>query len=362
MAFSFKSLFQGAFADSGSVVGVDIGGSSIKVVQVRKEKERAILETYGEIALAPYANLNVGQAAKLSDDKVVTALKDVLREANIKARRASVAVPLKSSFLTVISIPEVDGDLSEIIKMEARKYIPVPLGEVNLDWWVLPEKEQVTSAGVKKTRMIHVLLAAIHKNTADSYKAIIQNSGLNAVSYEIESFSMVRSCIGKESAPVAVLDFGASFIKLAIIDYGIIKASNSIGRGAQELTLSLAHSLNVDFNKAEELKREIGLSDLPEHREMVAVMEPILEYVFSEVDTLIKDFQRKYQRAVGKVVLVGGGSLLKGLVDFAVKRLTIAAELGDPFNKVEYPAIFAGVLKETGANFSIALGAALRAL
>jgi len=362
MAFSFKDLFGGFGGDS--VLGIDIGTSSIKVVQLKKEKERAILETYGELSLGPYANYGVGQAAKLSEDVVVGAIKDLLRESNVKAKNVAVSIPLSSSFVTVISVPHFADNISEIIKMEAKKYIPVPISEVNLDWWVLPEKEKKanTEGDVNKKKFSHALLVAIHKDIISGYQSLISKIGLSVKAYELECFSMSRSCIGRESSPVAIVDMGASTTKIAIVDYGVMKSAHSINKGSQDLTLVLSHSLSVDFGRAEELKREIGLSDLPEHREMVTVIEPMLDYILSEVVNLIKDFNKKYQRSVGKVLLVGGGSQLKGLVDYSVKRLAISVEMAEPFNKVEYPVFLSKVLQESGVDFSVALGLALRIL
>lgn len=371
MEFSLRGLlkiFESLKKSENSVLGIDIGTSSIKVVQLRKEKERAVLETYGEIATGPYVNLKVGQAAKLSEESVVMALKDVLKEANVKAKTACVAIPLKSSFVTIISLPfSPEKNLSEIIQLEARRYIPVPISEVILDWWILPRAMEKNEEGLPdgkagKRETTQVLLVAIHKDTVNIYKDIIAKVNLKARAYEIESFSMIRACLSRETSPVAVLDIGASTTKLAIVDFGVMKGSYSINYGSQDLTSALSRSLNIDFSRAEEMKREIGLSDLPENKEVVAVLEPVLEYSFSEASKFIKEFQKKNQRSIGKVILTGGGSLLKGLVDFAVKKFALEVELADPFAKVEHPAFLSKALKEVGVNFSIAIGLTLREL
>lgn len=367
MEFNIKGLFEKIKLlgkNDTSILGIDIGSSSIKVVQLRKEKERAVLETYGQIAVGPYTNLKIGQAAKLSEDAMISALKDVLKEANIKSKNATVAIPLKSSFIIIISLPALETqDISEMVQMEARRYIPVSISEVVLSWWVLPESQNQKKEGDdQKRKFIQVLLVAIHKDVINSYKNIISKAGLKAQAYEIESFSMARSSVSREISPVAVLDFGASSVKLAIVDYGMIKASYSINQGAQDLTLALSHSLGVDFAKAEELKREIGLSDLPEHKEIVAVLEPTLDYIFSEINIFIKNFQKKNQRSINKIFLTGGGAMLKGLVDFSVKRFTIEVKIANPFEKVEYPAFLSNVLREVGVNFSVAIGLAMREL
>lgn len=372
MGFSFKELFSlkelSFFKKKGSVLGVDIGSSGIKVVQLRKEKERAILETYGEIAVGPYANLGVGQSAKLSEEKVVEVLKDVLREANVKSKNASVSIALKSSFVTIIDIPVVNGkNISEIIELEARRYIPLSVSEVKMDWWILPEvversMNNGSDDGNNKRKFAKVLLVAIHKDIISKYKEIISMAGLDISSFEIESFSMIRASTKRETSPVAVMDFGASSIKMSIVDFGIMMASHSITKGSQDLSIAISHSLGVDFNRAEEMKREVGLSDLPEHKEIVSIIEPMLGYIFSEAETIIKNYQKKRGRSINRVILTGGGSLLKGLVPFAVKQLAIEAELSNPFSRTEYPAFLNESLKESGPIFSVAIGLALRGL
>ena len=321
------------------------------------------METYGEIAIGPYKDANVGQATKLTEDKAVEALKDVLRESNAKSEKAVISIPLHSSFVTVIDLPTVEEkNIGEMIKMEARRYIPLPIAEVEIDWWVLPQGlESEVVQGVDKT-MTKVILVAIHKNIIEEYTRVVSSAGLEVTALEIESFSSIRSIISNESAPIVAIDFGASSSKIAIVDGGVIRAAHSIARGSQDLTLALSRSMGVDFSRAEETKREIGLSDLPEHKEIASVISPILEHVLSEVNSFIKNYQRKERRAVERVVLTGGGALLNGLVEFVVKRLGLETSLADPFSKTDYPVFLAGALKESGPMFSVSVGLALRGL
>jgi len=362
MDFSLGGLlknFKSAFNAKKSVLGLDIGSSFVKLVQLRKEQERAILETYGEIALGPYAKMKIGQNVKLPPDMVAQAVKDLMKESNSKTDTARVSIPLKSSFVKIITLPfSHEKNIStEVVAMEARRHIPIPVSEVALDWWVIPESENdLKKGGEKETE---VLLVAIHNDIIREYKDIISKAGLTASSFEIESFSLVRSGISRGSPTIAVMDIGSAAVKMAIVDYGVMKSSVLINKGSQDLTLALSQSLGVDFAKAEDMKREIGLSDLPEHQDIVAVMEPILDYIFHEAAVFLKDFQNKYGRSASKVIFSGGGSLLKGLAGYGVKKLTIEVEYANPFGKTEHPAFLSGVLRGVGPDFSVATGLAL---
>lgn len=371
MAIQIKEMFKGfdLFKAKDNVLGIDIGSSSIKLVQLKKEKERGILDTYGEISLSQYGNMNVGQAVRLPEDKIVEALNDIIKESNAKSRTASVSIPLKSSFVTVMDLPDVpEGKLDEIVKLEARRYVPVAMSEVLLDWWMIPksleEKEMIEKEKDEKEKKNskRILLVAIHKDTVNSYKEIFSKARIEIVSFEIEIFSMIRACAGRTNQPVVVIDFGALSTKIVIVDYGIIRLSHSINKGSQDLTVMISRSFGIDFSKAEEIKREIGLSSMPEYKELLSIMEPELDYILAEINMIIKDYQKKYNRAVSKVIMIGGGSLLKGLTDFSVKRLNVEVNLANPFAKVEYPIFLNDVLKEVGASFAISLGLAIREL
>ena len=124
-----------------SVLGIDIGSSSIKVVEIKKKHGRAVLKTYGELALGPYASTEVGRATSLQPDKIAEALKDILREAKTTTTACGIALPLSSSLISFITVPAVpDKQLGEVISIEARKYIPVPMSGVLMDWSVIPKE------------------------------------------------------------------------------------------------------------------------------------------------------------------------------------------------------------------------------
>src|SRR3989344_3765304 len=148
MAFSLGSLFWRIGGGSEhSVLGLDIGASSAKIVQVRSSKGAAILETYGEIALGPYGQQPVGKAVKLTPEKIAEALVDLMKEANVTARSGGFSIPFSSSLISILDLPKVDaGALKRMVPIEARKYIPVPISEVTLDWFAIPQDEVEKSA------------------------------------------------------------------------------------------------------------------------------------------------------------------------------------------------------------------------
>lgn len=347
--------------DGESVIGIDVGTSSIKIVQLAEKKGSAVLETYGEIALGPYAGAEVGQAANPPNDKVVEALKDLMQEANVTSRTGGVSVPLSASLISLITLPtRRTSDLASMIPIEARKYIPVPVSEVTLDWFVIPEEEAefLSAAGRTKTaNSTDVLLVAIHNATLSRLNAVTKGAGITPRFYEIEPFSMSRSAYEHDTAPTMVIDLGASGTRVYVIEFGIVDVSHTVNRGGQDITHALARAKGLSFAEAESLKRREGVAGAESESGKTS-----LEYVFSEARRIFLTYQRKEGKAISKVVLVGGGAALKGAAELASSHFDVEVTLGTAFDRVAAPAFISDVLSEAGPSFANAVGLALRAI
>jgi len=377
MAFSFGDLFKsfgGAGAEA-SVLGVDIGASSIKVVQLRASRGSAILETYGEIALGPYAKMPVGKVVKLTPEVTAEALKDLMKEANVTARQAGIAIPFSSSLINVIDLPKVDAEsLKRIVPIEARKYIPVPVSDVSLDWSVIPPDEAQDSAfeqlQEKKPAAVRgqeVLLVAIQNSTLKNYQVIMENAGLSTSFFEIEIFSVVRSTLGHGLAPVMVVDLGAATTKMYVVERGIVRLTHLLTLGGQQATDVLGRTMNWEFEKAERIKRERGFTEgsafsAEENERIKEALLSTLTRVFSEVNRVLLSYGQRYNKNVSQVVLTGGGASLPGLAEVAKTQLSAQVSIADPFSRTEAPAFLGNVLREIGPAFSVPVGLGLRKL
>lgn len=375
-------LFNFGNKKNESVIGIDIGASSIKIVQLRKRKGIAVLETYGELSLSSYANSEIGQATNLPSSTIAQALKDLLKEANITTKNAGVSIPFSSSLISIIQMPALDKKkLAVMIPIEARKYIPVPINEVSFDWFVVPNEERaVTSLEDKEKEgeiinkenkntiskeKVDVLLVAIHNNTLNKYNEIVQMADLNTSFFEIEIFSAIRAVVEQSITPVMVLDMGSANTKLYIVEYGVVKSSHVINSGGQNLTQNLSRSLSMSTTKAEELKRKLDVRENENNNEVANPKDIILlglDRIFTEANKALSQYQQKYNKNIGKVILTGGGATLNGILDIAKAQLETEVVLSNPFSKVETPAFFEKVLKEVGPEFAVAIGLALRKL
>ena len=362
---SISSVFQSSSDDS--YVGIDIGSSYIKTVQLKKEGGRVVLETYGEVALGPYEENGVaGQIAHLDSEKLIEAVKNLNTQANITAKSAFVSIASSSSLIFILTLPRIsEHELANAVQTEVKKYIPIPLTEISLDWWIIPEEETFEENDYlhsKKKGDIKILVAAVRNEIFDTYEELLKNLPFKNHSYEIETFSMIRSSLKNELAPTMLIDFGASGTRVAVVEHGVLRKFYIINRGGVYFTDSLKRSLQIEFEEAEEKKRRIGLQGEGKDAEVSKILETGLEYIFSEVKKVLFDFEREYKRPVNKIILTGGGALLPGLREKIEFRYNITAVYADSFKRVMYPDFLEEVLGKAGPEFAVALGLAIQKL
>lgn len=376
----FKNIFSrfssfGKITSGGEInaLGIDIGSSSIKVVEIKKKGGKAVLETYGAISLGPYAGVDVGRVTNLPMEKLAEALKEVLKQSGVSVSFGALSIPVQSSLIFIVELPSQveEGKMSEVISTEARKYIPVPITEVSLDYFILPKKEssfeEMNSSDnsndiPKSVEKINVLVVATQNDAISKYRAIVSECALSASFFEIEIFSSIRANFEHELSPVLLIDFGASRTKLSIVEFGMVKNYHTIDRGGADITDSISKSLNIPFSEAEKIKKEFGLFGNGVEKSLSDTIQIHLDYIFSETNNLLLSYEKKYNRTISKVIFTGGGSLLKGLNEVAVNNLRAEIELGHPFSKVNAPAFLDKVLESMGPEFAVSLGLALRKL
>jgi type IV pilus assembly protein PilM len=371
MDIHFDKLLAGLIPKKkgGGRVGVDIGTAFIKVVQLHKKNGKAVLDTYGEIALGPLAGLEVGQSTSLPVEKIVTAINDLFVEAKVTSRDFVFSLPLTSALISVIELPDLDPEkLKQMIPLEARKYIPIPITEVSLSHWVIPRLTRTyidpDKADKEKDapKQVEVLLVAIHNDVLARYADIATKLGSTSAAFEIEIFSNIRSMMGRDGSPTMLVDIGAATTKVAIIEEGIVRTSHVISVGSQDVTLALSRARGISILSAEELKRTAGLSVDPADPSVSEITRLAVERIFSEANRILVNYQNTKRVSVARATLIGGGSLMRGMRDVAQKNFDIDVAYGTAFDGIEAPAVITPLLTESGPEFAVAIGLALRNL
>lgn len=345
-------------------VGIDIGTSSIKVVEMSSWAGRKNLENYGEVLAEalykkPFRTFEKSTLL-LSNKDISRAIKAIMEEADIKSHRVAFSIPDFSTFFTTFELPPMsEEEIPQAVKTEAKRYVPLPLGEVILDWQLINKPKR------NKTENLKILLVAVPNEVIDQYQRIATNLELKLSALEAEVFGLVRSLIRKEEKGViALVDIGARSTSCSIIEKRVLKVSRSFDISGDNLTERVSKGLSLGYKVAEELKKKYGISTSPEEGEGNNVREiliPLIDLVVREIDKIFMSFHLKEKKEVEKIILAGGTAFLPGLLEyfrdyFTKKEVVIA----NPFSKIFFPPILEKTLKEMGPSYAIAVGMALR--
>lgn len=358
MAFSFKNILSGVKEvtqeKASATVGIDIGSASVKVVEIEETPRTIMLRTYGELQLGPYDQKPLGELVNLSGLKRIEAVTDVMRESGVAARSGAVAMPLSASFLTVIPITVgPQEDMSTRIPVEARKYVPLPLTDVSLDWTELP------SLGDNQTSVKEVLLAAIENRALAEHRELLSAISMVGDATEMEVFSLIRSLWRVKDTTLAIIDIGARGSKLYIVRQGQLERLHRVGIGGREITRLIAERLGLQFEEAENQKRSYDRSSEP-GATMFQIMTGVLDGPLAEFGRLIGQYESRIGEPVGRIAISGGVSSSPYALEYIKDRFARPVELAHPFAKVAYPAFMEDTLRSIGPSFGVALGAALR--
>jgi len=346
---------MGIFSKVG--LGIDIGTTSIKVVELVRSGDTAKLSGYG--ILENYAHLErINEAIQTSSFKIVeknTAqyLSNLLKQSKIKSREANVSLPSFYTYMNLIELPILTRqELEKAVYYQARQYVPISLNDVILDWQI-----------VKKTdTRIYILLTAVPKDIIEKYTIIGKLANVKIKSIELEIVSQVRSLLKNEKGLVAIVDIGGRATSIAIIDEGIPQLIRTIDTAGGDLTQVVATGLAISPIRAEEIKRLYGLASPRGQEDISRIMMPLLGVIKQEILREISNFNKKTNRIVEKIYLTGGIANLPGIIDDFMRDLRIQVIKGDPFalKIVNYDKMIEPVIREIGTSLSCACGLALR--
>jgi type IV pilus assembly protein PilM len=364
-----------------SYVGIDLGGSSLKVVELKSVNNRPQLVTYGFIDETYNIIKDDSPEARRA---LAGHLKELLKTSKVSSDRAISAMPSFSVFSSIISLPEMNKkDLISAVRWEAKKFVPIPLEEMILDWEILKEPGQ---AGINKEDLddkktgkknkkdkdgesdnpprkgnLKVLLTAAPKNLVNRYVEIFKEVGIQLVGLETESFALERSLVGNDRNPIMVIDIGSASTSIIIFSGGVPILNRSIDVGGKNITKSLVDIMGLSEGQAEQFKRDMGMAVMKEKIENLP--EPVaylINSIINEVRYILNIYQNQNKQPISKVIMTGGSSFLVNMTDYIQNIFNIKSFVGDPWARVIHPVEIDKMLKQLGPKLSVAIGLAMR--
>lgn len=339
-------------------IGLDIGTSSIKAVELHREgRGLPRLQLYASSPVPPFQIMSENE----SDQKAFSkGLSDFISSFPFSTRGAVIALPESQIFTRVISLPSMsEKELKSAMQWEAEQYIPIPLTEVNLDWQILDGND-----GKVGGDQVEVLLVAAPKNLISRYLKVLQQASIEVLGIETETIAVARSLVGEEAStpPTMVVNIGAATTDLTVVSRGSVRFTRSISTGGSALARAVSQSLGFDLDQAEEYKRTYGLDSSKLEGKVTTAIKPIFDVIVEEIKRSITFYASHHQgEAIKRAIISGGTAALPGIIVYLAEGLNVEVQLGNPWGFIDCPPKFsAKELEEIGPSFAVASGLALK--
>lgn len=359
---------------SKNIVGLDIGSSSIKAIQVRNQSGQFHLISGGMIEIPRESadiKISDGQKGILGD-----LIKKLFKEHGIKTKNVVTSLSGDSVIIRYVKLPFMTPEeLRGAISKEAEQYIPLNIDQVVLDFQILGETQE---EGQKK---LDVLLVAAKVDVVDQHLLMLKSLGLTPVVIDIDAFALQNAFevnkVDENEETVALVNLGASLTTINILEGKNTRFTRDVPVAGNEFTKEIQKEFNIKFSEAEELKKSHGAISMEEDDfslstvsqkddrvlRMSDVMTPVLNKLLGEIRRSFDYYETQARKkTVERVILLGGSARLKNVNRFLANKLGIPVELFSPFRSVELAkkGHEAEDLTEREYHMGVSLGLALR--
>ena len=362
-----------------SSLGVDIGSSGIKLLELRKNKGRPQLWTYALVDQPLDININepgkTPEEAMMSDqDKkksIATAdvkdpriaeyaklLRLAVDSAHVTAKHVTASLPVAHIFHAIVNLPMVnEKELGYHVQAKVKKMLSRPIEEMQI-------VHQVIQGDPKEEgKSIRTLVTAAPKNIVKFYTEIFQKAGLQLNELETEAFALERSLVGMDKATVMIVDIGAESTNFFIIDQGFPVTHRSVQIGGNVLETILQQKFGLDDKEIMTAKYDVtrlGMDKIP--LELFARMiEPIVKEIQYGFDLFLHQTGNESKRPE-KIILTGGASVFPPILQGIRQNFAMKVFIGDPWARVVYQQGLKDMLDKFGPRMAVSIGLALRGM
>jgi type IV pilus assembly protein PilM len=340
-------------SNSNNYLGIDIGSSTLKMVELKKSGKKILLKNYG--FTDPIENLDFSKLADV--DYLAKVIVKLRSELGITTNRATVSLPSFSVFSSVINVPKNKKKLDEMVIQEAKKVLPLPIEEMVLDWKVIPGQKNLPESNEAA-----VFLTGSPKKLVKKYIDVFKKADIFLENLETETFSLIRSILGNDPSVVMMIQMGDSSTNFAIIKNDIPYLNRSINISGGAITKKISEELGIDLSQAEQFKLDFSLSSNEKNAKIPRLAIEAMDPIIKEIKYMLGLFQGGEEDKVEKIILSGGGSLSFNFSEHLEKATDIKTIVGDPFFRISYPEELRPILDEVGPRLGVAVGLALRGI
>ncbi len=334
------------------IFGLDIGYSSIKIMEVKQSGKKPEITGYGFSTFDMKCMKNGVIVDHEALAKSIYDLVDKNLVGKLSTKRIVGAVPVGRSFNRILTLPSMSkSDLDAAVRLEAEQYIPVPIEDLYIDYQVGEQLEDT----------VEVLVVAAPRVIVDSYLTLYAMLGLETAAIETSINAGTRLVMHAENTdvPTLIIDFGSKSTDLSIFDK-VLRVTGTVGQGGDNMTDAIAKSLGVTKSQAHTIKTKYGIDASKKQKQVIEGVQPVLDKLVAE----IKKMDRFYQDRSGKdskleqVIILGGGANMPGLADYITDKVRVATRMCNPwlnlsFGDIQPPHQLEKTLYATAAGLAL---------
>ena len=328
-----------------NLLGIDIGSSSIKLVELDRGKEKFLLRAIGEIAIPS------GLLASESEESFSTLsfyLKKLIQDSGCHTNNAVSTIPSEKVFLSTIEFPPMPKEeLDYAMRWEIKRQIPDYEDRV-ISWEVL-----------NQDKGLEIFLAAAPRMFVSKQLDILKMSGLNPISLETEPVALSRSLVDAGKEGVVVVHIGVSFSFCMLVEKGSLKIVRNLKTGENEMIRALV-GREGDYLETKKMLYKNGFSKSKENEKNYNTLKPVLKGLISEIQRLLGFYQERTQKEISQIIVSGGCAGIPGITDYLSETLFLEARIANPWFKLDHSLIRdSKKLTRLGSRFAVAVGLAM---
>ncbi len=347
------------FRRTKSLVGLDIGSSSVKAIELKPAGKGFRVSAIGVEAVPPDS---IVDGAIIDGGAVADAVRRLFANKRFKAKDVVASLSGNSVIVKKITLPAMtEAELSESIYWEAEQYIPFDIQDVNLDYEIIDPGTGQDAQGT-----MEVLLVAAKKDKIADYSNVISQAGKTPVIVDVDVFALQNAFEANygfdPNAVVAILNAGASAININILSGSQSVFTRDVSMGGNAFTEAVQKELNLPYESAEQLKKGQDV-DGATYEDAHAVLRAMTDNVLLEVEKTFDFFKATAANdRIDRIMLSGGASRVEGFAESLRERFATEVEAFDPFRQVGLDAKKVGVASadDFAPVAAVAMGLALR--
>jgi len=338
-----------------SVVGIDLGMGSIKVVGLSRNGESYFLDLVGEAKTPRLDWYKTG--GKKAMEEVAKVLKSLLKELKVNDRQVVASLPENEVVSRLVSLPPLkENEIGDALKFEAETFVPYPLDQVLIDYEVM----ETDDAG-----RLTVFAIAARNDLIAAYIKLFKMAGLEMAAIESPAVSARRliNQMGVSAESVMIFDIGEKFSDIISFNKGNIFFARSLPIGGESITRAISVNLGLDMASAEEYKKAYGIREMELEGKIKNAIMPVFGSMAEEIRRAMALYTESFNKPVDLLMLSGGGAKMPGLAEELTRVLGVEVQVVAPFLKIDVSRVVAPIdLNLDAYRFSLATGLALRGL